>query len=145
MQLQKCSIFLMLLILLLAGCTSKDVAESSGGIVSYMSSTSLGGKDGNGDITAFTYSLYITNENSNSYIINSIEPILVDEIMAKVIDVEIIKKVNKKINPKETLEVVGEIQIETKGMTKEEIVELTDLISDYKIALETVIETQKSD
>lgn len=138
MQLKKISLVLLIIIIFTIGCSSNEVIQE--GIVSYSSSTSLGSVDSEGNITRFKYSLNITNESINSYFITSIEPVLSDDMVTKLINDEVVQKVNEELNPKETIKVIGEIIIDTQGMTKEEIIDFTDSISNYKTNVEMILE-----
>ncbi len=134
-------IFMLVLILLMSvGCSTNAREETKSGIDIYSSNTSLGGTE---EKTIFSYTLHISNNNAISYNIKSVEPILNQEILSKLMDDNIVVEVNKTMDSNESIEVEGKIILDTKGMSKEEILEFTKPITEYTLSMETVISVRK--
>ena len=143
MKLLKYSLILVLILLMLVGCSTNTKEEIKNGIDIYSSTTSLGGVNNNTDETVFSYTLNISNNNAFPYTINSVEPILSKEILDKLIDDNVVVEVNKPIESNGYIEVEGKIILDTKGMSKKEISKFTEQITEYKISMETVIDIRR--
>jgi hypothetical protein len=91
------------------------------------------------DKTKFSYSINLTNENEKNIFIKSIQPLVNEGIKNKIISNEMAVDVNKDIRPNETIQINGEIIVDTKGLTKSDIVKLEPFITDIKVSTDETI------
>ena len=92
--------------------------------------------ENNLDKQKFSYSISVANKNVKTIFIKSVQPTINERVKNKILSEETIVAVNKDIKPKETIEISGEIIIDTSGLTKEEIVALEPFITAIKISTE---------
>jgi hypothetical protein len=133
--------------LILTGCSGKkENLQANGGIKIYSWSSAIGGVN-NVDLekSKFSYYLNLTNENSKEILIKELEPIVSKSLSTKMISKNLVLNLNKKINPKETVEVKGEIIFYTEGMTKQDILALQPLITDIRVSSEEIINLKQED
>lgn len=137
--------FTLIFSIFLVGCSEdKEILKTSGGLKINSWSSSLGGvNDSDLDKTKFTYFLNLTNENQEDIFVNSILPIVSNSIKNRVLSTDISVKINKSIKPNETIEINGDIIVDTKGMNKSGISSLEPFITDVKVSTEEIIKLQK--
>lgn len=135
-------IFILFIFTFFMGCNSKSSqSQVKSGLKIYNWSSGLGGVNENDlDKTRFSYSINITNENEKTILIKNIEPSVNETIKSKILSKETVVTVNKDIKPNETIEINGEIIIDTKGLTKSDILKFEPFIKGIKILTEETIE-----
>jgi hypothetical protein len=123
------------------GCNStQKQIQTKGGLKINGWSSALGSvNETDLDKTKFSYSVNITNENENIIFIKSIQPSINKKIIRKIISKDIIVTVNKDVKPNETTQINGEIIVDTKGLTKSDILKLEPFITDVKVSTEETI------
>lgn len=133
-----------LVMLFAGGCASSSGRQGDmpGGIVTYSSSTSLGRVNESETLTVFSYALSITNETGSSFRLTSVEPLIDEEIRARLVDDKTVTKLDIPLRAGETAEAEGQIIIDTGTMTKEEIILLTDRITDYRLETEILLKVK---
>lgn len=133
-----------LVMLFAGGCASSNGRQGDmpGGIVTYSSSTSLGRVNESETLTVFSYALSITNETGSSFRLTSVEPLIDEEIRARLVDGKTVTKLDIPLRAGETAEADGQIIIDTGTMTKEEIILLTDRITDYRLETEILLKVK---
>lgn len=109
------------------------------GIVINQTSTSLGGESP--DITEVSYSVNLQNKLGKPILIISIQPVVSKDLQDRLIDDSIRLEVNKEIASNESEEVSGYFKIDTKGLSKEEIMKFELAIREYKIQTEQFVRT----
>ncbi|MEY8744369.1 hypothetical protein AB9M62_34155 [Bacillales bacterium AN1005] len=109
------------------------------GIVINQTSTSLGGESP--DITEVSYSVNLQNKLGKPILIISIQPVISKDLQDRLIDNSIQLEVNKEIQSNESEEVSGYFKIDTKGLSKEEIMKFELAIREYKIQTEQFVRT----
>lgn len=136
-------VFLVLNIIILSACTNNEV-QYKGGLHIYNWSSSLGGveKD-NIDLTKYSYSINVTNENPTEITVLSIEPVLSETVKQMYKEGELELVVNEIVNPKESIEIKGEIIFNTKELSKQEISALRPFITNINIKSKTNIDMQE--
>jgi uncharacterized lipoprotein NlpE involved in copper resistance len=125
----------------LAGCNNtKTQVQTKCGLKINSWSSGLGGvNEIDLDKTKFSYSINLTNQNENNTFIKSIQPSVNEKIKNKIISKDIVVTVNKDIKPNETIQINGEIIVNTKGLTKSDIVKLEPFITDIKVLTEETV------
>ncbi|MDK2822239.1 MAG: hypothetical protein PWQ67_47 [Clostridia bacterium] len=93
----------------------------------------------NTDQHRLTYSINLTNEDDNEAYIQWIEPIFGKGITDKVVTEQLQVAVEKPITAKASLEIEGTVVLDTKGLSKKEIVALEPFIIGIKVGSEKVI------
>lgn len=131
--------------LLFIGCTSKNAKiETKGGLTIGNWSSSIGSvNETDLDKTIYSYSVYVTNENEKNVFIKEIQPSVNEAIKNKIISKEIVVNVNKDIKPNETIQIKGEIILDTKGLEKQDIVKFEPFITDIKVSTEETISLKR--
>ena len=124
-----------------SGCNNSKVQnQSKGGIKIANWSSSLGSvNETDLDKSVFSYSINLTNENEKNIFIEFIQPLVNETIKNKILSKETVVTVNQNIKPKETIKVNGEIIIDTKGLSKQDIDKLEPFITDIKVSTEDTI------
>ncbi len=123
-----------------SGCLVCQTNEPQGFIV-YSMTSSLGGvNENNFDFTKYSYSIELTNENLINTKIISVEPILKDSIRDMVLDDNLAVDVNKIVSPGDTITIEGALIIDTKGLSKDEILNLEPFIAGIKVNSKTTID-----
>jgi hypothetical protein len=137
--------FVFLILLSLAGCSRESAQnQMKGGLGVYSWSSGLGSVNNiDLDKTKFSYSVDLTNENNKSIFIKSIQPVVSDTIKDKMLNNELMVTVNKHVASNETIQVNGEIIIDTKGLNKSDIQKLDPFITDIKVISEEIIDLRK--
>lgn len=135
-------IFILFIFTLFKVCNSKNSQnQTKGGLEIHNWSSGLGGVNKNDlDKTRFSYSINITNENEKTIFIKSIQPSVNETIKSKILSKETVVIVNKDIKPNETVQINGEIIIDTKGLTKSDILKLEPFIKDIKVLTEETVD-----
>jgi hypothetical protein len=138
-------ISILCIFIFLTGCNNiKTQAQSKGGLKINTWSSGLGDINetdlGN---TKFSYSINLTNENENNIFVKSIKPSVNEKINNKIISKDIVVTVNKDIKHNETIQINGEIIVDTKGLTKSDIVQLEPFITDIKVLSEEAVSLKK--
>jgi len=141
-----CLILCVLLMISLSaiGCTSlgleKDQANDKTGLQIYSMSTGLGAVSSeNTDQHRLTYTINLTNEDDNEAYIQWIEPILGVGIKDKILTEDLKVVVEKSIPSKGSIEINGVVVFNTKGLSKQEIVELEPFITGIKVVSEKIV------
>lgn len=134
-------ISILCIFILLTGCNNtKTQAQSKGGLKISSWSTGLGEiNETDLDKTKFSYSINLANENEKDIFIKSIQPSVNEKIKNKIISKDNIVIVNKDIKSNETIEINGEIIVDTKGLAKSDIVKLEPFITDIKVSIEETV------
>jgi hypothetical protein len=119
---------------------SKSQVEAKGGLKINGWSSALGSvNETDLDKTKFTYSINLTNENEKNISLKSIQPSVNEAIKNKIISNNPVVAVNKDIKPNETIEISGELLIDTKGLSKSDIVKLEPFITDIKVSTDETL------
>jgi hypothetical protein len=133
-------ISILFIFIFFTGCNTKTQIQTKGGLKINGWSSGLGGVNVTDlDKTKFSYSIYLTNENENIIFIKSIQPSVNEKIKNKIISKDIVVNVNKDIKPNETIQINGEIIVDTKGLTKSDIVKLEPFIKDIKVSTDETL------
>lgn len=134
-------ILILCIFIFFTGCNNtKTQIQTKGGLKINSWSSALGGvNEKDLDKTRFSYSINLANESENNIFIKSIRPSVNEIIKNKILSKDIVVKVNKAIKPNEAIEISGEIIIDTKGLTKEDIVKLEPFITDLKVSTEETV------
>ncbi|MNZ51650.1 hypothetical protein D3C78_694710 [compost metagenome] len=109
------------------------------GILIGQTSISLGGEST--DITEVTYRINLRNKLGKPISVIAIEPVISKDLHDRLIDDSIRLEVNKEIESNESEEVSGYFNIDTKGLSKEEIIKFEIAIREYKIQTEQIVGT----
>ncbi len=139
------SIFLSLL---MTGCNTfycRSDKDSQTGLQIYSKTTSLGSIDNNFDTQRFSYSIYLTNEDSKKQYVKWIEPVLGDSFAKRVTNQDLKVNVNKPIEANETIEIEGELVFDSSDLSKQDIFDLEPYITDIKVVSEKVINVETND
>jgi len=123
----------------LIGCkVSGDKSEIiDDGIVIGQTSISLGGEST--DITEVTYRINLRNKLGKPISIIAIEPVISKDLHDRLIDESIRLEVDRQIESNESEDVSGYFKIDTKGLSKEEIMKFEIGIREYKIQTEQFV------
>lgn len=126
----------------LIGCTKSGENDKvvEDGLVINMISTSLGGN--NPDVTRVSYSFDVWNRLGKSVVLLSVTPVISAEIMERLIEPKITNELNTQVNSNESQKVSGAFQIDTKGMSKEEINDLVGLVTKFKVVTEQFVDKE---
>jgi hypothetical protein len=135
------TILVLCTLIFLTGCNStKTQLQTKGGLKINSWSSGLGGvNETNLDKTKFSYSINLSNGNNTNIYVKSIEPLVNEKIKNIILSKDIAVTVNKDVKPGETIQINGEIIIDTKGLTKSDIMKLEPFITDVKISSEETI------
>jgi hypothetical protein len=135
----------LLTLLLFTGCSSKSAQNQiKGGLKIYSWSSALGSVSNTDlDKTKFSYSVDLSNENDKSIFIKSIQPLVNETIKDKILSKEVLVTVNKDVKSNETIQISGEIIIDTKGLTKLDLEKLEPFIMDIKVISEETVNLRK--
>lgn len=126
--------------LLFAGCSTREVEVIKGGLKITSSTSGTGPiSESNYDETLFSYNINLTNENQKSIFIKSVQPIVNETIKNRVVSKEILVNVNKDVKANETISISGEIIINTKGLSKSDVMQLKPFITDMKVLTEETL------
>jgi len=110
--------------LLTIGCSSPSGDNKAGLQISHMN-IGLGAIDNSStDKQRLVYSVTLTNENNKAIYVQWIEPVLGTKISEKVITEDLKVIVEKEIPANQYLEIDGEFILDTKGLSKKEIISL---------------------
>lgn len=90
----------------------------------------------NNEESEFSYSLQLTNTNGKSIFIENIEPVIKDTIKDKILSKETVVTVNRNIEPNETIQISGEIIVDTNGLLFNDV---QKLITDIKVSTEEIV------
>jgi len=131
--------------LFLIGCNNTKVHnQAKGGLIIRNWSSGLGSVNENDlDKSVFSYSIHLTNENEKAVFVKSVQPIVKQNIKNMILSENTSIAVNKTINSNETIEITGEIIVDTKGLTKADIVKLEPFITDMKVSSEETISLKR--
>lgn len=131
--------FILLTSLLIVGCKS-EIEDNKEGIHVYGWHHSLGGSEDNLDKTIYSYSINLTNENNQELYIDYISPVLNNTINNKLISNDLKVIVDKTISSGQTIEVKGELVIDTKDMSKKEIIAMEPFVTGVEVISKTTID-----
>lgn len=87
-----------------------------------------------GENQVFSYSVDLSNNGSSSYLIQSLEPVISDEIESYVLEGIPIIPVNKRLSPGKKIQIQGELRVDTSQMNQEEIRELLYNVQTFKVS-----------
>jgi len=125
--------------LFVVGC-SKPKEDEKMGLRIYGMSVGLGAVDNNNtDQQRLTYSFCLTNEDNDAVYIKAVEPVIGTGISNRVVTEKLEVLIEKEIPANRSMEISGEIVLDTKGLSKQEIVSLEPFITGIKITSEKTI------
>ena len=132
----------LLIILALSGCISSsvktdEIVEDS--LIINSISFGLGESEEDAGITVVTYNLNLRNRTNKSIMLKTVEPILSKDIQERLIDRDIKLDINEKVDGNSSEELTGTFKLDTKGLDKEEIINLNINVNEYNVAIEQVI------
>ncbi len=133
-------IYIALMIVLTACNISKPEDKQNKDLEVYGMSSALGSAGNDLDKTKFSYTIPITNNSDEDIYIEWMEPVLGDKVSNRVLSSDLRINVQNKVIPEESLEIAGEIILDTKGLTKQQITELEPFITEIVIDCQKVIE-----
>lgn len=107
--------------------------ENKGGIRSSGLTYAMPNNNGK---SAFSYAFNLTNTNEKDIFIKSIEPSINETMKNNILSSETIIVVNKNIKPNETIEINGNIFIDTNGLSMHNI---GKLITDIRVSTEETV------
>jgi hypothetical protein len=117
---------------------SQEIAK--GGLKVYSWSSGIGSvNELNLDKTSFSYSISLTNENPKETFLKSYELIPNGTIKDRVISHTLTFEINKTIQPYETIQIEGEIILDTTGMSKQGIIALEPFITGIRLSTHEII------
>ncbi|MDR6726898.1 hypothetical protein J2W91_005423 [Paenibacillus amylolyticus] len=120
------------------GCLNRNKSEIiDDGIVIGQTLLSLGGE--NSDITEVTYSINLQNKLGKPITIIGVEPVISKDLSDRLIDNSLRLEVNKVIESNESKDISGYFKIDTKGLSKQEIMNFDLAIRKYKIQTEQLV------
>jgi hypothetical protein len=129
-------------LILLTGCNLSDSANNSikqNGLQVSDMSTALGAVGDSLDKTKFSYTITIYNKEDEDIYISQVEPILGKDAKDRLISSDLKVDVEKTVSANESIEIKGEIILDTKEISKQQIVELEPFITGIKVLSEKVI------
>jgi hypothetical protein len=134
-------VLVLFVFILCAACSSTNTQnQPKGGLKINGWSSALGGVNGTDlDQTKFSYSINLTNENEKNIFIVSIQPSVNETIKNRILSKEIVVAVNKEMKPNETIQINGEIIVDTAGLGKPDIAKLEPFITDIKVSTEETV------
>lgn len=91
------------------------------------------------DKTKISYYVNLINENEKNMYIESIKLVVYEAIKNKIISKKIAVSVNKDIKPNETIQINGELMIDTEGLTESDIAKILPFITDIKVSTDEVL------
>ncbi|MGY0371985.1 hypothetical protein [Clostridium sp. JNZ J1-5] len=91
--------------------------------------------DNNGR-SEYSYSIELINTNGKTIFIKTIEPSVNETVKNKILSKETLVTVNKKMSPNETIQVNGEIIVDTHGLSAQDI---QKFITDIKVSTEETV------
>jgi hypothetical protein len=118
----------LILLLVLTGCISSQARGPAGLQITGMSS-SIGGVEGQLAKQKFNYTFTVQNNGSQEIFIQSMSPVLSTSIAGKVLNEQISVPVNKAIAPEQRIDISDELWLDTRNLSKEEIVALEPFIT----------------
>jgi len=131
-----------MLVLFLSGCSSSvnSVQLVSDQFVSGLEipemTSSLGSMDDQSNEQVFSYTFTLVNTNIYDVEIQWVEPVLSSELSDTVTTHDLRTLVDQSLQPGEVLEIAGQFNFSTEGMTKNQILELEPFITEMRIASE---------
>ncbi|MDK2933938.1 MAG: hypothetical protein PWP27_1748 [Clostridiales bacterium] len=129
-------------LILLTGCNLSDSANNSikqNGLQVSDMLTALGAVGDSLDKTKFSYTITIYNKEDEDIYISQVEPILGKDAKDRLISSDLKVDVEKTVSANESIEIKGEIILDTKEISKQQIVELEPFITGIKVLSEKVI------
>lgn len=134
-------ILLILVLLLLAGCSDNNTLNTMGIEINTITSSigAVGGNINDFETQSFKYTMILTNNDASDIKIVSVEPVLSEEFFKRASDEDRIIQVNKSIPHGSSIDVSGEIVFDAKGLTKDQIVSMKPFIKEVKIIEERII------
>ena len=125
------------------GCSNKEV-ETKGGLKIYSWNSGLGSiNESDLNKQRFSYDINLTNENQKDVYVKSIKPSVNDTIKDRILNKDLIVNVNKNLKSNDTISIKGEIIIDTKGLSKSEILNFEPFIIDIKVSTDEIIDLKK--
>lgn len=132
--------FIIFTLILVTGCSNKEV-ETKGGLKIYGWNSSLGSVDkSNANKQRFSYDISLINENPSDIFVKSLQTIINSTIKDKILDKGLIVNVNKNLKTNGTINIRGEIIIDTKGLSKTDILKLEPFVTDIKVTTDQIID-----
>ncbi len=129
-------------LLVVPGCSTKETIDEKGISVSGISS-SIGGVGPNTsdfETQRFNYTITLTNNDEKDIKVVLIVPVLSEAFAEKVSDKNITVDVNKTISKGNSIDVTGEIIFDTKGLSKEQIMNLQPFVKEVKVIQEIILQ-----
>ena len=124
----------------LTGCNTQTKTQTKGGLKINSWSSGLGSvSETDLENTKFSYSIGLTNENEKKVFIKSIQASVNETIKNRILSGEMPVDVDRDIKPNETINITGELIVDTKGLGKSDIVTLEPFITDIKVSIEESI------
>ncbi len=132
---------ILFMLIFFTGCSSENTQDKiNDGLNVYNWSSALGSvSETDLDKTRLSYSINLTNESNKNIFIKSIQPSINESLKDKILSEEILLTVNKEVKPKETIQIDGEIILDTKGSTKSDLDKLSLFITDIRVTSEETI------
>lgn len=101
--------------------------------------TGIGGVGDDHSEQTFSYAVFLHNETRNKLHIESIKPVLSSGFAELALTGDNVVSVDETLGPGTTIEVKGDIQFDTQGLSKTEILQLKPFMTDVKVASEIVL------
>ncbi|TYP47666.1 hypothetical protein [Thermosediminibacter litoriperuensis] len=127
-------------LVLLAGCSANGSGKSQNGLQITDMSTALGAVGDSLDKTKFSYTMTVYNKDNEDVYITWVEPILGENVRKRLISSELKVDVEQTVSANESIEIKGEIILDTKGMSKQQVMELEPFITGIKVSSEKIID-----
>jgi hypothetical protein len=133
-----------LLLISLSACIASP-SEPPEGLKIAGWSTSIGSVDGGPEVQLFSYTCTLQNFGRNNFYVQWIEPVLGEIFYSKVLDKDLRVAVNQMLSPKDYVLVSGNFRIDTKGLSKEDILKMTALEpGNFQAAVTTILDLHGS-
>jgi hypothetical protein len=137
---------ILMVVSLIGGCRQQNTFNTSqpNGIFISLASTSIGAEEKNGvinkDVQVLSYNFAVTNNTNSKVYINSIKPIFEPNFAKNVVSKDTEITIQKELLPNSSITIEGsKIKFDAKGMTKEQIAELSPYITDIRVNFEETL------
>lgn len=127
------------LITILPGCTFPQGNDAKAGLQLSGITTGVGGCDDTGDKSTLSYTASLFNDSSEYIYVKNVQVIPGGNVAPRIIGSQLIVNVEKYIPPGETLQVEGDFNFDSSGLSKTEITELEPYIKSFNITTEQLI------
>lgn len=133
-------LFCVIGIILLAAACSQAQSPQESGLQVYNWSMSIGGVGNSMDKTKLTYSIDLTNKNQREIYVSSVALVTGEKVIDRIIGGQTDIPLNMVLKANETVQLKGELIIDTKGMDKAYIQGLEPFITGVKATSEETID-----